>query len=272
MNLEPLLIIELALLGLGTGFLAGLLGIGGGMMMVPFITIILSGRGVGPDLAVKMAIATSMATIIFTSISSVRAHHKRGLVRWDLVKGLAPGIVLGGAVASLGVFAILKGSWLALFFAAFVSFSATQMFLNKKPAPARQVPGTAGLVGAGGVIGFLSGLVGAGGGFVSVPFMTWCNVAIHNAVATSAALGFPIALANVVGYVISGQGLKHLPPHSFGYIWLPALGVIAVCSVMTAPLGARAAHQLPVKQLKRVFASILYLLAAYMLYKGLISF
>ena len=272
MSLEPLLIVELILLGLCTGFLAGLLGIGGGMIMVPFLTIILSGRGVAPDLAVKMAIATSMATIIFTSISSVRAHHKRGAVRWDLVKGLAPGIVLGGMVASMGVFALLKGAWLALFFAAFVSFSATQMFLDKKPAPSRQVPGTAGLLGAGGVIGFLSGLVGAGGGFVSVPFMAWCNVAIHNAVATSAALGFPIALANVVGYVISGQGLKNLPEHSFGYLWLPALGVIAACSVLTAPIGAKAAHKLPVKQLKRVFASILYLLAAYMLYKGITTY
>ncbi len=269
MNLQPLLIIQLALLGLGTGFLAGLLGIGGGMLMVPFITLILSGRGVGPDLAVKMAIATSMATIIFTSISSVRAHHKRRAVRWDLVKGLAPGIVLGGAVASMGVFAMLKGSWLALFFAAFVSFSATQMFLDKKPAPTRQVPGTAGLISAGGVIGFLSGLVGAGGGFVSVPFMAWCNVAMHNAVATSAALGFPIALANVVGYILSGQSVPNLPPHSFGYIWLPALAVIASASVLTAPLGARAAHKLPIKQLKLIFSSVLYLLAAYMLYKGL---
>ena len=269
MTLESLLIIELIALGLGTGFLAGLLGIGGGMLMVPFLTIILSGRAVGPDLAVKMAIATSMATILFTSISSIRAHHKRGAVRWQLVKGLAPGIVLGGALASLGVFAMLKGSSLALFFALFVSFSATQMFLDRKPAPKRQVPGTAGLIGAGGVIGFLSGLVGAGGGFISVPFMTWCNVAIHNAVATSAALGLPIALANVTGYIISGQSVRNLPPHSFGYIWLPALAVIASCSVLTAPLGARAAHKLPVKQLKRVFASILYLLAAYMLYKAL---
>lgn len=271
MNLEPLLIVELALLGLGSGFLAGLLGIGGGMIMVPFITIILSGLGVAAGLAVKMAIATSMATIMFTSISSVRAHHRRGAVRWDLVKGLAPGIVLGSAIASMGVFALIKGAWLALFFAAFVSFSATQMFLNKKPAPSRQVPGTAGLLGAGSVVGFLSGLVGAGGGFVSVPFMTWCNVTIHNAVATSAALGFPIAVANVVGYSISGQGLQQLPPNSFGYIWLPALLVIALCSVLTAPLGAAAAHRLPVTQLKRVFASILYLLAAYMLYKGLTS-
>jgi uncharacterized membrane protein YfcA len=142
------------------------------------------------------------------------------------------------------------------------------MFLDKKPAPTRQVPGAVGLTAAGGLIGFLSGLVGAGGAFVSVPFMTWCNVAIHNAVATSAALGFPIALANVAGYIISGIGLQNLPTYSFGYLWLPALGVIACCSVLTAPLGARAAQTLPVKQLKRVFASILYLLAAYMLYKG----
>ena len=268
MPIEPLLIIELALLGLATGFLAGLLGIGGGMIMVPFISAILAARGVAPGLSVKMAIATSMATIIFTSISSVRAHHKKGAVRWDIVKGLAPGIVLGAMVASLGVFAVLKGSALAFVFAIFVGFSATQMFLDKKPAPTRQIPGTPGLLGAGGVIGFLSGLVGAGGGFVSVPFMTWCNVAIHNAVATSAALGFPIAVANVAGYIIAGQQIDGLPPYSFGYLWLPALVVIASCSVLMAPLGAKAAHALPVKKLKRVFASILYVLAIYMLYKG----
>jgi uncharacterized membrane protein YfcA len=269
MLLDPLLIAQLVLLGLCTGFLAGLLGIGGGMLMVPFITIILSGQGVAPDLAVKMAIATSMATIIFTSISSVRAHHKRGTVRWDIVKRLAPGIVLGSALASVGVFALLKGAWLALFFAAFVSFSATQMLLDKKPKPSRTLPGTAGQIGAGTVIGFLSGLVGAGGGFVSVPFMTWCNVAIHNAVSTSAALGFPIALANALGYVVAGQGVAGLPAGSLGYISLPALVVIATASVIMAPLGVRAAHALPVKSLKRVFASILYVLAAYMLYKGL---
>ena len=161
MSLDPLLIVELAVLGLGTGFLAGLLGIGGGMLMVPFITFILAGRGVEADLAVKMAIATSMATIIFTSISSVRAHHKRGAVRWDIVKGLAPGIVLGSAIASLGIFALIKGAWLALFFAAFVGFSATQMLLDKKPKPTRTLPGTGGKVAAGGAIGLLSGFAAA---------------------------------------------------------------------------------------------------------------
>jgi len=220
MDLQPQLILELAALGICTGFLAGLLGIGGGMVMVPFITFMLSQRGVDADLAVKMAIATSMATIIFTSVSSVRAHHKRGAVRWDLVKGLAPGIVLGSMIGSLGVFALLKGAYLAIFFGLFVGFSATQMFLDKKPAPTRQVPATAGLMGAGGVIGFISGLVGAGGGFISVPFMTWCNVAIHNAVATSAALGFPIAVANVAGYIISGMTVEGLPADAFGFIWV----------------------------------------------------
>jgi uncharacterized protein len=269
MIIEPTLLAELAVLGLCTGFLAGLLGIGGGMIMVPFLTYLLGQRGVSPDLAVKMAIATSMATIIFTSVSSVRAHHKKKAVRWDLVKGLAPGIVIGSLVGSMGIFAFVKGASLALFFAAFVGFSATQMFLDKKPAPTRQMPGFTGQLGAGGLIGLLSGLVGAGGGFISVPFMTWCNVAIHNAVATSAALGFPIALANVAGYIVSGQTVQNLPEHSFGYLWLPALVVIAVCSVTMAPVGAGTAHKLPVKQLKRVFASILYVLAAYMLYKGL---
>ncbi|MFM2239471.1 MAG: hypothetical protein RJA69_845, partial [Pseudomonadota bacterium] len=139
MILEPTLLIELAVLGLCTGFLAGLLGIGGGMIMVPFLTWMLGQRGVSPDLAVKMAIATSMATIIFTSISSVRAHHKKGAVRWDLVKGLAPGIVLGSLLGSMGIFAVVKGTSLALFFALFVGFSATQMFWDKMPAPSRQM-------------------------------------------------------------------------------------------------------------------------------------
>lgn len=269
MPLEPLLVLELAVLGVGTGFLAGLLGIGGGMVLVPFLTLILSQRGVPADLSVKMAIATSMATIIFTSISSVRAHHQHGAVRWDLVRGLAPGIVIGSMVASLGVFVLLKGSWLALIFGVFVVFSATQMFRNKKPAPARGMPGVAGQLGAGGFIGFLSGLVGAGGGFISVPFMAWCNVPMHSAVATSAALGFPIALTNVAGYVISGQAARGLPPASFGYIWLPGLVVVAAASVIMAPLGAKTAHALPVAKLKKVFASMLYLLAVYMLAKGL---
>jgi len=141
--------------------------------------------------------------------------------------------------------------------------------MNKKPKPSRTLPGKFGMFGAGSFIGFLSSLVGAGGGFVSVPFMTWCNITMHNAVATSAALGFPIALASAIGYIISGYGNPNLPEGSLGYVYLPALASIAVASVLTAPLGAKVAHQLNVAQLKRVFALVLFCLAAYMLNKGL---
>lgn len=266
---ETTLIAELVLLGLCAGFLAGLLGIGGGMLMGPFLTLILSHRGLSADLAVKMAIATSMATIVFTSLASVRAHHQRGSVRWDIVQRLAPGILVGGALASVGMFSILKGTWLAVFFGLFVSVSATQMLRNAPPVANREMPRPAAQVAVGGLIGFLSGLVGAGGAFVSVPFMVSRNVPMRNAVGTSAALGFPIALANTLGYIVSGSSLIGLPEGALGYVWLPALTVIGAGSVMTAPLGAKIAHRLPVVQLKRIFALLLYGLAGYMLYKGL---
>ncbi|HEX6363594.1 MAG TPA: sulfite exporter TauE/SafE family protein, partial [Albitalea sp.] len=252
-----------------TGFLAGLLGIGGGMLVVPSLTFLLTQRGVPAGVAVKIAIATSMATILFTSLSSVRAHHRRGAVRWDIVRGMTPGIVAGGLLAGAGVFALVKGQGLALFFALFVGFSATQMLLDKKPAATRQMPGPVGRASAGAGIGFLSGLVGAGGGFISVPFMVWCNVTIHHAVATSAALGFPIALANTAGYVAGGWGMPPALPGAFGYLYLPALVIVALVSMLVAPFGARAAHALDVRQLKRVFALLLYVLAGYMLYKAI---
>lgn len=263
------LVAELLALGAFAGFLAGLLGVGGGMLMVPFVTLILSARGVEPGHAVKMAIATSMSTILFTSLSSLRAHHRRGAVRWDLVRGIAPGIVLGSLLAGAAAFTLLKGAALAILFALFVGFSATQMLLDRRPAPSRRMPGPLGQGAAGAGIGFLSGLVGAGGAFVSVPFMTWCNVSMHHAVATSAALGFPIALASTAGYLVGGWSLPAALPGAFGYLYLPALLCIASASVLTAPLGARAAHRLDVRQLKRVFALLLYSLAGYMLYKAL---
>jgi uncharacterized protein len=266
--LPAALIAELLALGIFSGFLAGLFGIGGGMLMVPFMTLILGHRGVEASLAVKMAIATSMATILFTSLSSVRAHHAHGAVRWPIVRAMAPGIVAGGLLAGAGAFALLKGQVLALVFGLFVAFSATQLLRGKKPAPSRQMPGPAGQIAAGSGIGFLSGLVGAGGGFVSVPFMTWCNVPIHNAVATSSALGVPVAIASTLGYVIGGWNLKPALPGALGYLYLPALVVVAIASVTMAPVGARAAHAMNVAQLKRTFAVLLYGLAGYMLYKA----
>lgn len=267
-GLDWQLILQLLILGCFTGFLAGLLGIGGGMLLVPFMTFLLSQQGVDAALAVKMAIATSMATIMFTSLSSIRAHHSRGAIRWDLVRTLAPGITVMALLTGAVIYPMVKGSALALLFAAFVGFSATQMLHNKKPHASRQMPGAAGRLVAGGVIGTMSGLVGAGGGFISVPFMAWCNVPMHNAVATSAALGFPIAVASTLGNVIGGWSLPDALPGSLGYLWLPALAVIATASMLLAPLGAKAAHAMNVAHLKRVFAGMLYLLAGYMLFKA----
>lgn len=261
----------LAVLGSIVGFLAGLLGVGGGLIMIPFLIFLLEQQGVVTDLAIKMAIATAMSTIVFTSVSSIRSHHQRGAIDWPLARGFAPGILLGSALASLWIFAALRGKTLALLFCLFAVFTATQIFLDRKPSPSRQTPGPWGLLLMGTPIGLVSGLVGAGGAFMSVPFMLWCNVPIHRAVATSAALGFPIALANVIGYIVSGQGLETTLPGTVGFLWLPGLAAIATFSVLTAPLGARAAHKLPVKKFKRVFASFLFVLAAQMFYKvGLI--
>jgi uncharacterized protein len=270
--MDPLFILAYAVLGCVAGFAAGLLGIGGGMLLVPFLTALLTLQGLPFELVVHAAIATSMASILFTSMSSVLAHHQKRAVRWDLVIRFSPGIVVGGLLAGGAVFAALKTGWLALFFAIFVGYSAVQMLINRKPKPSRQMPGAVGTSAAGAGIGFLSGLVGAGGGFVSVPFMLWCNVALHQAVATSAALGFPIALANTVGYVWSGWSVQDLPDGMFGYIYWPALLVLVAFSVVTAPIGAKVAHKLPVNTLKRVFAFLLFGLAAYMFYKAGLSF
>ncbi|MCA0175450.1 MAG: sulfite exporter TauE/SafE family protein [Proteobacteria bacterium] len=263
------LVLELLALGSVVGVLAGLLGIGGGMIMVPFLTLMLEHRGVPTAMAMKMAIATAMATITVTSLSSLRAHHARGAVRWPVVAGMAPGVVLGGLVAGAGVFALLKGKVLGFVFAGFLLFSALQMALDRKPKPSRSTPGPLGLASAGGVIGLVSGLVGAGGGFLTVPFLVWRNVPVHQAVGTSAALGFPIALAATAGYVIGGWRLPPALPGAFGYLYLPALVLIMATSMWTAPLGVRLAHALNVAQLKRGFAVVLVGLAVTMFYKAL---
>ncbi len=261
------LVAILLVMGVYGGFSAGLLGVGGGMVLVPFVTMIFTAEGFPPGQVVHMAIATSLATIMFTSLSSVRAHHLHGAVRWPVVLLLAPGIVLGSWLGPW--FAKqLNTSLLALVFGLFVAFSATQMILNRKPPAARELPGAPGMFAVGATIGVVSGIVGAGGGFLSVPFMTWCNVKMHNAVATSAALGFPIALSGTLSNMYFGWNEPGLPAYSFGYIYVPAMLVIAAASVTMAPVGARMAHRMPVQKLKRIFAMILYCLSAYMLWKA----
>lgn len=264
--------IALALIVLGscTGFLAGLLGIGGGMILTPFLTMLLVSTGVPDEHIVHTAIATSLATIIFTSVSSVRAHHARGGVIWPVVGWVAPGILVGALIGS-NIASSLPTFWISMVFVVFVGFSAIKMFRGGKPAPSRGLPGKPGLFGAGSFIGLISALVGAGGGFISVPFLVWCNVAMQRAVGTSAALGLPIAAAGTLGYILTGWGVEGLPgfPMMAGYIHLPALACVSVASVCTAPLGARVAHSIDTKPLKKLFACNLLVLAGYMLYRAI---
>lgn len=264
------IVLGLLLLGSCTGFLAGLLGIGGGMIITPFLTMLLGSVGIPDAHIVHVAIATSLATIMFTSLSSVRAHHKRGAVMWNVVGAIAPGILVGALIGTK-ISSLLSTFWLSMVFACFVGFSAFKMFRNNKPVPTRGLPGTSGLFGVGTGIGAVSALVGAGGGFISVPFMVWCNVKIHKAVATSAALGFPIAAAGTLGYVIAGWNLPALAevPHMFGFIHLPALLSVSAASVITAPFGAKVAHSINTGPLKKVFACNLLILASYMAYKAI---
>jgi uncharacterized membrane protein YfcA len=232
------------------------------MLMVPFMTLLLTARGYPDNHTVKIAVATSLATICFTALSSVRAHHQRGAVLWPVALVLAPGILVGSFVGSQ-IAAALPSKALGWVFATFVTFSATQMILGRKPKPTRTLPGRVGMFGVGNGIGLLSALVGAGGAFVSVPFMTWCNVPIHKAVATSSALGFPIALAGTVGYLWAGRGLTGMPPGTIGYLFWPGLVVLSLASMSSAPLGAKVAHSMDIAPLKRAFAVVLYCLALY---------
>ena len=254
----------LMLCGSISGFLAGLLGIGGGMVLVPFMILVFNHLGFGQDVIVHMAIATGMATILFTTTSAIWAHHKHGSIDWKLVASLSPGMVFGGLVGGSELFEALKTSWLSLFFALFLVYSSIQMMLNKKPKPGRELPGRLGLFSFGTFAGVLSSLVGAGGAFITVPFMLWCNVKPHVAMASSSGLGFPIATAATLGYMYGSWGNPNLPSGSLGFVYLPALACIVVVSVFTAPWGAKMARKLNVAQLKRVFGILLFFLAAFM--------
>ncbi len=243
--------------------MAGLFGIGGGLIIVPALVAIFSYLGFDNSITMHLAIGTSLATIIFTSISSIWAHNKKNAVLWSVVKKLALGIMIGATAAGL-IADLIPSKGLQWFFAFFEFYVAVQMILNIKPDASRQLPGNTGMLGAGTMIGSVSSFVGIGGGTLTVPFLMWCNISIHKAIATSAACGLPIAVAGTLGFIISGWGDAALPNHSLGYIHLPSLLGIVSTSILFAPLGAKLAHRLPVKPLKRAFAGLLFLLAFYM--------
>ena len=257
-------LITYLILGAFAGLVAGLLGVGGGLIIVPVLVFIFSGQAIADHLIVHMAVGTSLATIVFTSISSVRAHHQHGAVLWPVFWQLTPGIVVGAWLGA--AFAdMLASDQLRRFFGVFELLVAVQMTFNVKPRPHRQLPGRAGMFGAGGVIGAISAIVGIGGGTMTVPFLVWCNVAMRKAVATSSACGLPIAIAGATGFIVTGWNAIDLPAYSSGYVYWPAFLGIVIASILTAPIGARLAHRLPAAQLKRIFAILLYILGFRML-------
>ncbi len=257
-------------LGAVAGILAGLLGIGGGAVIVPMLVFAFNWQGIPHDLVMHMALGTSLGSIIFTAISSAVAHSRKGGVDWRIFRGITIGILVGTYCGTF-IAAQIPGKWLQLFFAFFLYYVATNMLLNKKPNPTRTIPGFAGLTGAGLVIGGVSSLVGIGGGSLSVPYLVWHNVDIRRAIGTSASIGFPIAVAGCLGYVINGWKIPDLPPYTLGYLYLPALAGIVAVSMLTAPLGASIAHRLPVPKLKKFFACFLYMIATKMLFDAIRS-
>jgi uncharacterized membrane protein YfcA len=256
-------------LGGFAGVLAGLLGVGGGIVIVPMLVALFAAQHIPEPLILHLALGTSLASIVFTSISSLRAHDGRGAVDWRVFRRVTPGILVGTLLGSW-VAAQLSTLFLKTFFVLFLYFVALQMLLGAKPRPSRLLPGAGGLLGVGSLIGGVSSLVGIGGGSMSVPFLVWCNLPLHVAIGTSAAIGLPIAAAGAVGYVANGALVEALPPHTLGFVHLPALVGIAGASVLTAPLGAMLAHRLPVARLKKLFALLLLVMGTRML-MGVIS-
>lgn len=250
--------------GAVAGVLAGLLGIGGGLVIVPMLTFVFTSQGLAPDYILHMALGTSLASILFTSVSSMKSHHKRGAVLWPVVLKITPGIMVG-TFAGSWIASLLSTGFLKGFFGCFLLYVATQMLMGIKPKPTRDIPGTMGIFASGSIIGIFSSLVGIGGGTLSVPFLSWCNTRIHKAIGTSAAIGFPIAIAGTLGYVVTGFNVQGLPDWTLGFVNLKALLGIVAASVMTAPLGVRLAHSLPIDKLKRIFAVLLYLVGTRML-------
>ncbi len=252
------------LLGAVVGFFAGLLGVGGGGIMVPVLTSYFLYKNVPVESVVHLALGTSMASIIMTSASSLYAHQSHQGVVWKIVKTMTPGVLVGTFVATYLVTQI-SSRHLAIFFALFMTYVSIQMFLNAQPKASRTTPGKVGLLTAGSGIGAISAVVAIGGGSLTVPFLAWHNIPLKKAIGTSAAIGFPIAIAGTLGYLINGWNSAYQQNYLFGFIYLPAVVLISIVSYFTAPLGARLAHKLPVPVLKKVFAVFLLLLGAKML-------
>ena len=254
------------LLGAIAGFLAGMFGVGGGLILVPVLLFLFDLQHFPAEHLMLLALGTSMAAILFTSLSSLLAHHRHGAVDWRVVRNITPGILIGTGIGA-SVAASIPSHGLAIFFALFVYFVAAQILVDMRPQASRQLPGAVGMTLTGMFTGGLSSLVSIGGGAIVVPFLVWCNVSLRNAIGTSAAIGFPVAVGGTIGYVVTGMNISWLPPYSLGYVYLPALVWIALASAITAPLGAKATHRMKTGLLRKLFALLLLVLATKLLLK-----
>jgi uncharacterized protein len=258
-------ILALISIGVVAGTFAGLLGIGGGAIVVPVLAVVFEHQGVAPGNLMQSAIGTSLATIVFTAISSTLAHQKRGSIRWSVFWRLTPGIV-AGAFAGASIAHWLPNKWLRISFGVFLLLIAVQMAWPRLPKKSRPMPSRPEMLFAGAVIGVLSSLFGIGGASLSVPYLMWCGVPAVEVIGTAAAMGLPIALTGTVGYILAGLNATNLPPWSLGYVVLPAFAGVVVASTLFAPLGARLAHRLQPATLRRLFAVLLVILGSRLLF------
>jgi uncharacterized protein len=257
-----------AALGAAAGFLGGLFGVGGGTVLVPVLLLLFDAQHFPIGNQMHLALGTSMATIVFTSLSSLYKHHQHGAVNWRVVREITPGIWIGTVIGALIASAISPRA-LGIIFALFVLYAATQILIDVRPKAARSLPGWKGMTLIGAITGWLSSLVAIGGGTLVIPFLIWCNTPLRQAIGTSAAIGFPIAIGGTLGYISTGWGVYDLPAATLGYVYLPALLWTASASVLTAPLGAKAAHSMDIHLLRKLFALLLLALATKLLLKVL---
>jgi uncharacterized protein len=253
------------LAGALAGVLSGLFGVGGGLIIVPILTFLFARMGFPEQHIMHMALGTSLASIIFTSISSTWAHHNNGHVDWMVVRRISAGVVLGTLMGAT-LAASLLTYWLIMIFAIFVFIIATQLTLSWAPNAKRRLPGRPATNLIGAAIGALSSLVGIGGGTLSVPILIYCNIVVKRAIGTSAAIGLPIAIAGTLGFAYQGWKTNELPAYSLGYVYLPAVIGIVLMSIFTAPLGVKLAHRLAAHTLKKAFALLLYLISLKMIF------
>ena len=246
--------------GLVAGFLAGLVGIGGGLILVPILVVLFSLQGFSEAVIMPLALGTSLATIIFTSVASMAAHHAKGAVDWGTVRGLSPGLIIG-SLGAAAIAAWLSPAILQLIFAAYAGIAATQLLCDVRPAARRELPGRTGLMGAGMLIGAVSALAGVGGAVTTIPFLQWCNVSMRTAVGTAAAVGLPVAASGTLGYIGHGWSAELLPSKCLGFVYLPALAAIVLASMLMAPVGTSVSHRLSVPVLKKMLAAVLYLVS-----------